>query len=273
MKKYWENKALVISAGLLLFYFIITVLASVIAPYDPLQINPDNVLKVHTASHLLGTDEFGRDVYSRLLLGLRPSMIIAITSTLLAMLAGSALGLYAAYAGKAAEQMIMRIIDVILCFPPMVLAVMIVGFWGASTQNLILTISISFLPTFARLAYASTLKVKNLEYIEAQMSLGASGLRVITTGILPNIFAPLLVQMSLTFGNAILLESGLSFLGMGVVPPAPSMGQMIGAAKAYLDTMPTLLIWPAAVLAVLILSINIFGDSLRDVLDPRLKRN
>lgn len=273
MKKFLSNRTFVMSALVLLLILVIAVLAPELAPYDPLAINSGRALEPSSTEYLLGTDNFGRDILSRMLYGLRPTLLIASCATLLAMATGTLAGMVAGMVGRFGEQLIMRSSDVIQCFPSMLLAVMIVSFWDPNMFTLVITLTIVYIPTFVRLAYASTLKVKQLEYIEAQISLGAGFFRVLFTGIFPNIFSSILVQMSLTFGNAILLESGLSYLGLGIVPPTPSLGKMISEAQSFLYSNLTYLIYPAALLVILILSINVFGDSLRDILDPRLGRD
>ncbi|RKL62160.1 ABC transporter permease [Thermoanaerobacteraceae bacterium SP2] len=269
-QKFIENKAFLISFIVILPIIIIAILGPYIAPYDPLAIDPEMVLRISAPGHLLGTDEFGRDILSRLIFGIRPSFVVAIGATLMALCAGLILGILAGYLGGAAEQLIMRTVDIILCFPPILLALMVVGFWGPGIKNLIVTIGIVYTPHFARLAFASTIQVKSQEYIEAEISLGASFLRIVRKGILPNILSPIIIQVSLTIAASILLESGLSFLGLGIVPPEPSLGLMIGEARGYILQNPMYAVWPSLFLGVTILAINILGDSLRDILDPRL---
>lgn len=273
MKKFLSNSSFIISLCVLLIIILMAIFAPLLAPHDPLAIDANRVLESGSTDYPLGTDNFGRDILSRMLYGLRPTLFIAVCATFLAMLIGTMMGMVAGFTGKIGEQLLMRTSDVIQCFPSMLLAIMIISFWNSSILTLIITLTIVYTPTFARLAYASTLKVKEMEYIEAQTSLGAGFFRILFTGVFPNIFSSILVQMSLTFGNAILLESGLSYLGLGIVPPAPSLGKMISDAQSFLYSNFTYLIYPAALLVVLILSINVLGDSLRDILDPRLNRD
>ncbi len=270
LKKCLNNKTFVISFILLIPILLIALFGPWIVPKDPLLIHSDLVLRPTAPGFPLGTDEFGRDILSRLILGIRPTLFIAIGSTVLAFIFGLILGSAAGYFGKFTEQIIMRTVDVILCFPPILLALMIVAFWGSGIKNLIVIIGILYIPHFARIAYSSTLQVKKLEFVESEVSLGASPLRVLWRSIFPNILAPLVIQISLTIASAILLESGLSFLGMGVLPPAPSWGQMIGEAKGYISIDPMYAFWPSLCLVITILSANLLGDSLRDILDPKL---
>ena len=272
MKKYISNTSFMVSCCTLLLIILLAVFAPIIATKDPLAIDSTRVLETSSSDFFLGTDNFGRDILSRMLYGLRPTLVIASCATMIAMIIGTLAGMIAGFTGKIGEQLLMRTADVIQCFPSMLLAIMIVCFWNSGIPTLITTIAIVYIPTFARLSYASTLKVKQLEYIEAQNSLGAGLFRILFTGILPNIFSGILVQMSLTFGNAILLESGLSYLGLGIVPPTPSLGKMISDAQSFLYSNVTYLIYPAVLLVILILSVNVMGDSLRDILDPRLNK-
>lgn len=268
--KFFENKVFVFSIIVLVPILILAIIGPYIAPHDPLEINPSMVLKSTAPGHPLGTDEFGRDILSRLICGIRPTFIVAIGATALSLVAGVLLGIFAGYFGGVIEQIIMRVMDIILCFPPILLALVVVGFWGPGIQNLIVTIGIVYSPYFARLAFSSTMQVKKQEFIEAEISLGANFVRILSKGIFPNILAPIIIQISLTLASAILLESGLSFLGLGIVPPTPSLGLMIGEARNYILLNPMYVIWPSLFLGVTILVINIMGDSLRDILDPRL---
>lgn len=270
LRKFFENKMFIVSSIVLLLFILLAVFARWISPHDPLTLHAKDALKLMAPGYLMGTDEYGRDILSRLIYGLQPSLMVAAGSTCIAFAAGLVLGVIAGYVGGLLDQSIMRIIDIIMCFPAIILTIMIVTFWGSGVFNLTIAIGIIFTPSFARLAYSSTLQIRHQEYIDAQISLGAGVLRILFTGILPNILSPLIVQFSLTFGRAILLESGLSFLGLGVVPPAPSLGAMIGEAQGYLQQNPMFLIWPSLALAIIVVFINLFGDSLRDILDPRV---
>lgn len=271
LKKFFKNKTFVISFLILLPMVVISVIGPLIIPHDPLEIHSDKVLQKSLPGYPLGTDEFGRDILSRLILGIRPTMIVALGATVIAFTFGSILGTTAGYFKGIYEKVIMRIVDIVLCFPPILLALMVVGFWGAGIKNLMIIIGIVYIPRFARLAYSSTLQVKGLEYVQSELSLGASHFRVVGKIIFPNILSPLIIQISLTIAAAILLESGLSFLGLGVIPPEPSWGQMIGQSRGYIATNPMYVLWPSLFLGLTMLAINLMGDSLRDILDPKLK--
>jgi peptide/nickel transport system permease protein len=241
------------------------------APYDPLMISPQEFHQSGSVQHWLGTDEFGRDILTRLLYGIRPTVIIAVGSTLIAAICGAALGITGAYGKWWVGSLIMRGVDVLLAFPPILLALLAVGFWPSGIGTLMLVIGFVYIPHFARVAYSSTLQVVRQEYVHAEHAIGSRPLRVVFVAIVPNILSPLMVQATLTIAAAILLESGLSFLGLGIIPPEPSWGQMIGTARSYLNQNPMYVVWPSLCLALTVLAINIIGDGLRDLLDPRLR--
>jgi peptide/nickel transport system permease protein len=209
-------------------------------------------------------------MFSRIIWGTSISLQVAGISIAFAGTVGTTLGLIAGYFGGVFDTLIMRFVDMMLSFPTVVLALAIVAFLGNSIPILILTIGIAYTPTFARLVHGAVLTVKQNEYVEAERVVGASNFRIIRTAILPNVIAPIIVQCSLSAGFAILVESGLSFLGLGVTPPTPSWGQMVSNARAYMDQVPTLVVWPSIAVAVTVLSFNMLGDGLRDALDPRL---
>jgi len=270
-RRCFRNKMFVFSFIVLVPVILIALVGPLLAPHNPTQIRPELALRPPMPGYWLGTDEFGRDILSRLIYGIRPSMIVALGSTALALLIGTAMGVAAGYFRGWTEQIVLRVIDIVLCFPPILLALMVVGFWGGGVRNLIIIIGIVYAPHFGRIAHSATLQVRSQEFVESELSLGATHWRVLTRSILPNILSPLVIQVSLTVAAAILLESGLSFLGLGVVPPEPSWGQMIGDARGYIHLHPLYVLWPSLCLGVTILAINLMGDSLRDILDPKLK--
>jgi peptide/nickel transport system permease protein len=210
-------------------------------------------------------------MWSRLLHGARITLAVGLASVALAALGGTALGTVAAYAGRATEQAIMRVMDGMLCVPPILLGLFVVTFLGPSLGHLILVIGVLYTPRFTRVVHASTLAVRELEYVESARALGASAARVIGRAILPNILAPILVQASLAAGHAILLESGLSFLGLGPPPPTPSWGRMVEQSGRFMQLSPLPLLWPSAAISATVLAFNLLGDGLRDLLDPRLR--
>jgi peptide/nickel transport system permease protein len=239
--------------------------------YDPNSLNPRGKVQPPSPAHLLGTDEFGRDILSRLAYGARITLLGAAASVILAAVGGTFLGSVAAYAGRGIEAVIMRTMDGMLCFPPILLGIFVVTFLGPSLTNLILVIGVLYIPRFTRVVHSSTLAIRELEYVESARALGASAARIISRAILPNILAPILVQASLAAGHAILIESGLSFLGLGPPPPTPSWGRMVEQSGRYMQLSVLPLLWPSAAISITVLSFNVLGDALRDLLDPRLR--
>jgi peptide/nickel transport system permease protein len=235
--------------------------------------NYANTLEGPSAAHIFGTDEFGRDLFSRLAWGARPTLVIATSSVTLAALVGALFGLVAGYYRLLGEFVIMRFVDLLLCFPPIFLAVTVVSLVGSGIPQLVLTIALLFAPRFARVTNNLVMAANSTGYAEAARAIGCSDLRIMLRGILPNITAYLIVQISYTLAFAILLESGLSFLGLGVMPPEPSWGRMIGESRMYLRSNSYMVIWPSVAITGLVLSVNILGDVLRDWADPRTRHH
>ncbi|MCA1645610.1 MAG: ABC transporter permease [Chloroflexi bacterium] len=261
----------VAAGGIVALLVLVAVLAPVVAPHDPESIDPNASLSGPSADHWLGADQLGRDVVSRLMFGARLSLQISIESVTFAALVGITLGVLSSYFGGWIELVAMRVVDVLLVFPALVLAITVAAYLGRSVQNIALVIGIVYMPIFARLAYSVTAVTCSAEFVQAARAMGASHGRIILRAILPNSLAPLIVQVSLSLGFAILAESGLSFLGVGVPPPATSWGAEIAGARLTLDQDPLLVVWPSVVLGLAILSFNLLGDALRDVLDPRIR--
>jgi peptide/nickel transport system permease protein len=262
----------VLTAGPAVALLLVTAgLAPLVIAADPNALDPRAKAQPPSARHLLGTDEFGRDILSRLVHGARITLLVGLTSVALAATAGTALGAVAAYAGRGIETVIMRGMDGLLCFPPILLGIFVVTFLGPSLPHLILVIGVLYVPRFTRVVHASTLAVRELEYVDGARALGASAARVILVAILPNILAPILVQASLAAGHAILLESGLSFLGLGPPPPAPSWGRMVEQSGRFMQLSALPLLWPSLAISGTVLAFNLLGDGLRDLLDPRLR--
>jgi peptide/nickel transport system permease protein len=243
-----------------------------LAPHDPIASDLRLRLRPPSAEYPLGTDWIGRDLLSRLLHGARITLIVGLSSVAVAAAAGTLLGSVAAYARGPVETGIMRVMDGLLCFPPILLGIFVVTFLGPSLRNLILVIAVLYVPRFTRVVHASTLAIRELEYVESARALGASAVRVVAGSILPNIVAPILVQASLAAGHAILLESGLSFLGLGPPPPTPSWGRMVEQSGRFMQLSVLPLLWPSAAISFTVLAFNLLGDGLRDMLDPRLRR-
>jgi peptide/nickel transport system permease protein len=257
-------------AAFVLVILVCAVAAPLVAPYDPLKLDILQRFSGPTWQHLLGTDQFGRDLLSRIMYGARASIEVAIGSAVLATVVGVTLGMLGGYFGRYTEVLTVRVVDIIVAFPPIVLALLIVTLFGPGVVTLIYVIALVYVPVFARITYGAVLEVRTREYVEAARALGVSAARIMFRTILPNVSAPIIVQFSLTVSAAILLESGLSFLGLGVVPPTPSWGGMIADARTYMQQDAIMLLWPCLVLVVTILAINRLSDVLRDRLDPRV---
>ncbi len=266
------NGRVLIGGGILALFVTIAVLAPLIAPYDPLLPNQARSLAAPSAAHPLGNDEFGRDVLSRLIFGTRISIQVSMVSIALALSLGTLAGLLAGYFGGLVDWIVMRSADVVLSVPPVLLAIGVVAILGPSLPNLILTVAVLYTPRFARVAYSSTRAVRGLDYVLAGLALGAGSAYVLRKAVLPAIVAPLIVQGSLALGAAMLLESGLSFIGLGAQPPTPSWGSMVSSARSIMERVPLLVLWPSIALATAILSFNVLGDGVRDALDPRMRR-
>ena len=244
--------------------------APMLAPADPLAMGPRR-FALPSASALLGTDQFGRDLLSRLLFGARVSMIVSFSAVGLAACIGGAIGLVAGYFEGRADHWLMRGIDVLMAFPSLLLALAVVATFGASLGNLIAAITIAYVPIFSRVVRGTVLSVKQNEYVAASRALGAGDIRLMTRAILPNVLAPVIVQATFNLSTAIMIEAALSFLGLGVQPPAPSWGTMLSEARNFMELDPWLAIAPGSAITVAVLGFNLFGDGLRDLLDPRLR--
>ena len=256
--------------GAIVTGIIIAALAAPLLPLpDPVQMEVSARLAPPSLTHALGQDEYGRDVLSRIIWGARASLTVAFLSAVIAGLIGTALGLLGGYLRGFVELLTVRSMEAIVCFPPILLALLVVTLMGPGAATLVIALTILYAPTYARVAFAATLATSSLDYVAAQEALGAKPARILARTILPNVAPPLLVQFSLTVAAALVLESGLSFLGLGVVPPAPSWGLMIRGARSTMEQAPWLLLWPCLALAGTILTFNLLCDRLRDALDPR----
>lgn len=263
-----------VMAGYLIVMLVVMVLAPLFAPYDPISQNVAlRLLPPFSEGHLLGTDELGRDILSRIMYGAQIELFIALGATLLATALGTLLGLLGAYFNGVTEFITMRlVVDVVLAFPPIILALLAVTLYGPGSVTLIIAMGVLFAPIFARITYGQVLSVKREEYVDSAKTFGAPTPVILFRTVLPNVSAPIIVQFSLTMAAAILLESGLSYLGLGVVPPTPSWGSMVAQGQRYLTTDPHALLVPGAVVVLTILAFGILGDALRDLLDPKAKQ-
>jgi peptide/nickel transport system permease protein len=263
---------LLLAAPILGLVVLAAVFADVLAPYDPLAINPVDILASPSADHILGTDEIGRDLLSRIIHGARVSLSVAVAAVAVACLVGVPVGVGASYFGGRLESLVMRTVDVFVSMPEIFVAIVVLAFLGGSLPALVFTIGLLYFPQFARVAHGMTASSKSRDHVLAAVSLGAGPFRIIWREILPNMRPVVIVQASFTLSFAMLLEAGLSFLGLGVMPPQPSWGQMIGSLKDYLFTNPWPVVFPSLVLFATILAVNLLGDWLQDRLNPELGR-
>ncbi len=263
-----ERPAALIGALIVALFITVALLAPVIAPYDPLAQSYLRINAYPSAEHWLGTDQFGRDVLSRLLYGARNSLLFGLISPTLAAVIGTMLGVTAGYFGGAIDRVVSRVIDLLLAFPELLLAIMIAAALGGGFWNVVMVIAIAFVPGFARIARASTLAVKQEPYIEAAVAVGVGTFKIIRRHVLPNIAAPIVVLMTLWVASAIRLEASLSFLGIGTQPPSPSWGNIIRDGLGNIFGSPWPIIGAGFAITVVVLAFNVLGDALRDALDP-----
>jgi peptide/nickel transport system permease protein len=262
-----------LAGGFLVALFVVVALVSLgWTPYDPLAINPSVALHSSSAAHLFGTDQYGRDVLSRLMAGTRVTIYAGIVSVVIAAGIGIPAGLVAAQYGGAAGEIIMRVADVIYGFPALLAAITLTAALGASTTVAMIAIGVAYIPVFARVTRGSALTVLSAGYVMAARAYGRRPAAILRRHVLPNITPILIVQASMLYAVAILAEAGLDFLGLGPAPPAPSWGQMIGNAQDYLSRDPMLTVWPSIVIVCAVLGFTLLGDGLREVLDPGLRR-
>jgi peptide/nickel transport system permease protein len=262
---------LLIGGGLVLLLTLLAIFGPMLAPYDPLKLNLRAVLKAPSASHLFGADEFGRDVLSRLIYGARTTGWIALATVAIAVSLGLLFGIVAGFLRGWTDRILMILNDSLLAFPGLLLALFIMAISGASREALILALSVAYMPAVVRVARASVLSVREREYIEASRVMGNSELVTMVRHVLPNCMAPITVLATTMFGWVILSESALSFLGLGVPPPAPSWGNMLASGRPFITQAPYLLILPGLCISLTLLGINMLGDALRDWLDPKMQ--
>jgi peptide/nickel transport system permease protein len=257
---------------LVLLVSISALLAAQIAPFDPVAFNPADRLQNPNAQHLLGTDIYGRDTFSRVLHGARTSLAVAFLSVGIALFVGSLAGMLAGFYRGWIDTIIMRLTDILLAFPAILLAIALLAFAGGGFWNLTITIAIVYTAPFVRVARASVLRVREEVFVEASQALGNKSLFILLRHVLPNALSPLIVEASLRLAFAILSEASLSYLGLGPQPPAPSWGQMIADGRQLLETSPWISIGPGLAITLTVLGFNLLGDGLRDTLDPRLRK-
>jgi len=268
-RRLFKRKAAVAGLAVLTIFILLALLAPLIVPYDPIATSWSLVRKPPTMAHWFGTDELGRDILSRVVYGARASLMAGLTTVAIALGIGVPLGLLAGYRGGFVDALISRITDAMLACPFLILAIALAAFLGPSLGNAMIAIGISATPVFIRLTRGQVLSVKAEDYVEAARALGNPPWRIAVSHILPNILPALLVQATLSIAAAIIAEAALSFLGLGQQPPAPSWGSMLNAAQRFLTQAPWMAIWPGLAIFLVVLSLNLLGDGLRDALDPR----
>jgi peptide/nickel transport system permease protein len=261
-----------IGAGIVVLMLLVAAFAPWLAPYDPVTVDFGAMLSPPGAKHWLGTDAFGRDVLSRLIYGSRTALLVGFGSALLGATAGAVLGVGSAYFGGRIDLYLQRLMDVLLCFPLIILALAIVAILGNNLSNLILAITIPMIPRCALVIRSSALSIREMPYVDAARASGFTHNRIILRHMLPNVMAPYLIMLTAFLGQAILLEASLSFLGLGVQEPTPAWGLMLrGAAVEFAETAPWMAIFPGVAISLSVFAFNLFGDSLRDALDPKLR--
>jgi len=266
-----RNKVAPIGLLIVVASLLVALLAPVLAPHDIRAMSPQEALAPPGGRYLFGTDEFGRDVFSRVLWGARISLVVAVLSVLVAVALGTSVGLAAGFYGGWWDAVAMRMMDIIFAFPAILLAIAIMAVLGTSLFNLVVAIGIVYTPQFARVARAAALTVRSLEFVDAARALGLGNVRIIWRHIIPNVLAAVTVQISLSLSLAILSESALSFLGLGTQPPTPSWGNMLSEGRQFLEIAPWNAVFPGLAIMVVVLGFNLLGDGLRDLLDPRLR--
>ena len=271
LRVFLSNRTAVLGAALASLFLVTALLAPLIAPYDPLEQDLNRALLVPDGTFLLGTDPYGRDEFSRIVYGARLSMAIGAVSVSIGMILGVILGLAAGYFGGWIDDVISRVIDVMLAFPSILLAILLIAIIGQGLSNVMIAVGILSVPTYTRLVRGSVIGLKNSEFIEAAIASGSSTARLLTLHILINILGPIIVQSTFLFAMAIRLASGLSFLGIGVPAPTPEWGSMLADARVYISLAPRLIMIPGFALMALIMGFNLFGDGLRDLLDPKMR--
>lgn len=271
MRRLCKNKTSVAGLIILLVLILIGLLSSLLAPYPFEQTDLYNTFGTPSLAHPFGTDELGRDILSRLMVGTKYSLRIGLLSVLYSSVIGIAIGCISGYYGGQVDGFLMRIMDVFSAIPALVLAIAICAVLGPGINNCIISIAISGTPSFVRMARASVLNVRRMEYLEAATSINCSTAQIIVKHILPNILAPLIVLMTMSVANNILTASQLSFIGLGVQPPNPEWGAMLSAGRNYIRNYPHMVLFPGITIMLAVLSLNMVGDGLRDALDPKLK--
>jgi peptide/nickel transport system permease protein len=266
-----QDRAAVAGMVVIALLVLVAIIAPTITPHPPNDQSFRIKLKPPSSEHWMGTDEFGRDIFSRVLVGTRVALGVGITPVVIAMVVGVALGLLAGYYGRAVDQVVMRLIDILLAFPWLLLAIGIMAVLGPGIKNVVIAVAIVYVPAFARIVRGSVLSIKEKEYVEAARAIGQPDYRIIVHHVLANAWAPIIVLSTLSIGQAIIYAAGLSFIGLGTQPPDSDWGVMLASGREYLRDGPWLGFFPGFAILLTVLAFNLFGDGLRDALDPRLR--
>jgi peptide/nickel transport system permease protein len=271
LRRFFRNPLSVIGLLVVLVLLFIAIFAPLVAPHDPAKQHLIEKRAKPFGKYLLGADQFGRDILSRLIFGARVSLTVSIFSVIIGLAGGVVVGTLSGYIGGVVDTVLMRLMDLLLSFPYLLLAIVLVAALGAGTFNTTLAIGIWALPTFARMVRASVLSIISREYITAAHAIGVSHVRIMLTHVIPNFISPIIVYATLFMANAIMLEAALSFLGLGVQPPTPSWGEMISSGRNFLMVAPHVATIPGLAIMLAVLGFNLMGDGLRDALDPKMK--
>jgi peptide/nickel transport system permease protein len=270
LRRLWGNHLAVTGFSLVFLVFLAAILAGVLSSYDPLTMVVSDRMKSPSATHLMGTDNFGRDIFSRVLHGARLSLEVGAAVMLLTVAAGILFGLLAGYFPRL-DGPVMRVMDAMMAFPAILFGIAIMAVLGPKTVNVVIALSVVYAPRTVRIVRASVLATKQLDYVEAVRAQAAGHLRILFRHILPNCLSPLVVQATFNFAYAVLAEASLSFVGAGAPPPTPSWGNILSEGRIYMQNAPWITIFPGLAIALTVLGLNLAGDGLRDILDPRMK--
>lgn len=268
----YKNKMALLSFGFLVFLVLVALLADVIAPYSYEEQNLDEMLVGPNSAHWFGTDEYGRDILSRIIYGSRISLEVGFVAVFFSVTIGGIIGAISGYYGKKIDNILMRSMDILLAIPGILLAIAIVNVLGPGLMNVMIAVGIASIPTYARIVRASVLSIREQEFVESARAIGENDFSIIFRYILPNSLAPIIVQATLGVAWAILSAAGLSFLGLGLQPPTPEWGAMLSAGRQYIFDAWWITTFPGLAIVLVVLALNIFGDGIRDALDPKLRK-